>query len=106
MPVEGVAYNIALTGLYGGHSGAEIDKNRVNSVYAMTRLLFEVRERVGYSLLDFYGGLKDNAIPRECTAVIATDSASLTIAEASLILGRISDEICTEKSPDKEFSFV
>ncbi|MBO5353422.1 MAG: aminoacyl-histidine dipeptidase [Lachnospiraceae bacterium] len=71
MPVEGVIYDIALTGLYGGHSGAEIDKNRVNSVYAMTRLLFEAREQVEFSLSDFHGGLKDNAIPREAFAAVA-----------------------------------
>ena len=67
---QGIVYDIALTGLYGGHSGAEINKNRVNSVYAMTRLLFEARETVEFSLLDFHGGLKDNAIPREAFASV------------------------------------
>ena len=70
---DGVAYDIALTGLYGGHSGAEINKNRVNSVYAMTRVLFETREAVEFSLLDFHGGLKDNAIPREAFATVVVD---------------------------------
>lgn len=73
MPADGVAYDIALTGLYGGHSGAEIDKNRVNSVYAMTRLLFEAREQVDFSLQNFYGGLKDNAIPREAFATVVVE---------------------------------
>ncbi len=73
MPVKGVVYDIALTGLYGGHSGAEIDKNRVNSVYAMTRLLFEARELVDFSVSDFHGGLKDNAIPREAFAAIVVE---------------------------------
>lgn len=80
---EGVAYVISLTGLYGGHSGAEIDKNRVNSVYAMTRLLFELREQMEYSLLDFYGGLKDNAIPREAFAkVVVQEEDTALFAKA------------------------
>lgn len=70
---EGVVYHMALTGLYGGHSGAEIDKNRVNAVYAMTRLLFEARDQVEFSLLDFKGGLKDNAIPREAFASVVVE---------------------------------
>lgn len=73
VPADGVLYDIALTGLYGGHSGAEIDKNRVNSVYAMTRLLFEAREQVDFSLQNFYGGLKDNAIPREAFASVVVE---------------------------------
>ena len=73
VPADGVLYDIALTGLYGGHSGAEIDKNRVNSVYAMTRLLFEAREQVDFSLKNFYGGLKDNAIPREAFASVVVE---------------------------------
>lgn len=73
MAADGVAYDIALTGLYGGHSGAEIHKNRVNSVYAMTRLLFEAREQVEFTLLDFCGGLKDNAIPREAFATVVVE---------------------------------
>ncbi len=81
MEAEGVAYKIALTGLYGGHSGAEIDKNRVNSVYAMTRLLFEAREQAEFLLLDFYGGLKDNAIPREAfaTVLVAEEDTALFV---------------------------
>lgn len=71
---QGVVVKLSLTGLYGGHSGAEIDKNRVNSVYAMTRVLFELREQVNYSLLDFCGGLKDNAIPREAFATVVADN--------------------------------
>ena len=75
----GVAYQISLTGLYGGHSGAEIDKNRVNSIYAMTRMLFELREMVDFALLDFYGGLKDNAIPREAFAKVVVDEENMDL---------------------------
>lgn len=83
---SGVAYHVALTGLYGGHSGADICKNRVNAVYAMTRFLFELREHVTYAVTDFYGGMKDNAIPREAFAMLVIkkeeEEAFLAGAEA------------------------
>lgn len=67
---EGSLYSISLTGLQGGHSGTEINKNRTNAVFAMTRFLFELREAVEYSFVDANGGMKDNAIPREAFATL------------------------------------
>ena len=94
---EGVAYELALTGLFGGHSGAEIDKNRVNSVYAMTRLLFELREQVEYSLLDFYGGLKDNAIPREAFAkvLVAQEDTALLVRAVEELGAKYKNELAS-----------
>ena len=91
----GVSYQISLTGLYGGHSGAEIDKNRVNSIYAMTRMLFELREQVDFSLLDFYGGLKDNAIPREAFAkvVVSEENTALFVKKAEELKLKYKNEL-------------
>ncbi len=101
----GVAYEIALTGLYGGHSGAEIDKNRVNSIYAMTRMLFELREEVEFSLLDFYGGLKDNAIPREAfaTVVVNDEDTALFVKKAEDLKWKYKNELI---SIEPNFSVV
>ena len=92
---DGVVYDIALTGLYGGHSGAEINKNRVNSVYAMTRLLFEARESVDFCLLDFHGGLKDNAIPREAFAsvVVKENDTALFVKVISELTDKYKSEL-------------
>lgn len=91
----GVSYQISLTGLYGGHSGAEIDKNRVNSIYAMTRMLFELREQLDFSLLDFYGGLKDNAIPREAFAkvVVSEENTALFVKKAEELKLKYKNEL-------------
>ncbi len=95
VPEQGTAVRLSLTGLYGGHSGAEIDKNRMNSVYAMTRVLFELREKAEYSLFDFYGGCKDNAIPREAFAVLVTDEAEALLLkkEAELLAAKYKEEL-------------
>lgn len=92
---QGVAYHIALTGLFGGHSGAEIDKNRVNSVYAMTRFLFELREYVHYSVADFHGGLMDNAIPREafCMLVVENGEEEALLAGAKTLKEKYASEL-------------
>lgn len=66
---------IEIKGLLGGHSGAEIDKNHANSNKLMGRVLNLLD--VEYDLVSVNGGLKQNAIPRECDAVIAINSDDL-----------------------------
>lgn len=62
---SGIKINIAVSDLQGGHSGAEIHKNRSNATKLMGRLLFELRNYVNFGLIDMMGGQKDNAIPRD-----------------------------------------
>lgn len=72
---------IAVTGLVGGHSGAEIDKGRGNANLLMGRVLYAVSEHTPLRLVSVAGGLKDNAIPRESRAVIiVTDAAAAQAA--------------------------
>lgn len=63
---EGVAYQIKLTGLTGGHSGAEIDKERANAIKLAGRLLSELEQEISYGICGIQGGEKDNAIATEC----------------------------------------
>ena len=64
-------YRVSLGGLKGGHSGAEIDKGRLNSNITMGRFLKSLP--FNYIIGDICGGLKDNAIPRSTEAVIFCD---------------------------------
>lgn len=61
---------VAVTGLCGGHSGSEIDKEHANADILMGRMLHGIFERSPFGILTLHGGLKDNAIPRECEAEI------------------------------------
>jgi len=65
---NGVLYTVCVTGLEGGHSGAEIDKEHGNANIIMGRILKALGAEVEYGIVSLAGGLKDNAIPRECTA--------------------------------------
>ena len=70
-PAEGVAVKITLDGFTGGHSGVEIHEGHTNAIKAMGRLLMSAWKTVEFDLISINGGGKDNAIPRDCEAVVA-----------------------------------
>lgn len=70
---NGGAFKLKISGLKGGHSGAEIDKNRTNAVLLMARLLTDLKKSIDYRLVSIGGGEKDNAIPCLCEAEIVLD---------------------------------
>ena len=49
-PTEGLAYELIIEGLQGGHSGVEIQKERGNSNILMGRLLFEISKEIGFGI--------------------------------------------------------
>lgn len=63
-------WKVTVSGLAGGHSGAEIDKNRANATLLLARFLKEAKEQGAYAISELKGGLKDNAIPRTANALI------------------------------------
>ena len=70
---SGIAYMLTVTGLEGGHSGSEIDKEHANANIVMGRVLKAVSDELEIGLVSLAGGLKDNAIPRECKAEILVE---------------------------------
>ena len=89
----GKSLRIEIKNLLGGHSGTEIDKNRTNAVRLMTRLLFELKEQREVLLTDFAGGKKDNAIPRECYAVLTVEENTEEFLEK---VKEIAEALCEE----------
>ncbi len=59
---NGDKITIALSGLKGGHSGIEIDKNRINASVLLSQILKYVNETDKFQLVSFFGGDKTNAI--------------------------------------------
>lgn len=77
-PFAGEALRLSVGGLQGGHSGVEIDKGRGNANMLMGRLLYAVSQSTDLRLIGVDGGLKDNAIAQESSAVIvAADGAAV-----------------------------
>ncbi|MCX6155081.1 MAG: aminoacyl-histidine dipeptidase [Candidatus Kapabacteria bacterium] len=68
---EHFAFEIALKGLRGGHSGIEIHDERGNAIKILNRLIWNLTHKYNVRLATFNSGNKHNAIPREGFAVIA-----------------------------------
>lgn len=68
MAQTGLAMTVTVTGLCGGHSGSEIDKEHANANIVMGRVLKYLTDRMEVGIISMAGGLKDNAIPRESEA--------------------------------------
>ncbi len=75
-------YKVTLSGLIGGHSGVEIGTGRQNANVMLGRFLSSLP--FAYRIIDIGGGMKDNAIPREATAIVAA-SGDLAAAAAAFV---------------------
>ena len=69
-------YRLFLSGLLGGHSGGEIHKEKGNSNKLAFRIIKEMLlKNLDFKFISADGGLKDNAIPRECEITFASSSS-------------------------------
>lgn len=84
-------FELWVKGLKGGHSGMDIALGLGNANKLLARLLFGSHAKFGLRLGSMNGGTARNAIPRECMAVVALPTESVTAfrhhaAEMSAIL--------------------
>ncbi len=78
---------VELSGVQGGHSGADIDKGRANAIKALGSALGAAFERAPFRIAGFSGGVSRNAIPRAAKATVAlpaddVESFRAAVAEA------------------------
>ena len=88
---KGIVLKVKVDGLFGGHSGAEIHKEHGNADILMGRVLNNLAKELPFGIINLAGGLKDNAIPRECVADLLVPEecvvrATEIIAENSVTL--------------------
>lgn len=103
----GIAVDVTVTGLIGGHSGVEINKGLGNSNTLLGRVLLEAGQAAEYNLISMEGGAKDNAIPRESKARVLLDSAFVNdfISSVELSNQHISQELSTS-DPDVKITVI
>ena len=91
----GRTVKVTVTGLFGGHSGAEIHKNRTNAVLFLARYLFVLRDKIPFLAEGIIGGQKDNAIPRdaEITLLFPEDISAEEITAAQELAEEMMQEI-------------
>lgn len=94
---EGMLLHLEATGLLGGHSGTDINKEHQNANLLMARMINHLFHNTDALLVDFNGGTKDNAIPRETSATLFySDEVAAKNAEnlALALSADFSSEIC------------
>lgn len=69
-------FKIEITGLHGGHSGADIHKKYGNANKLITEFIRHINLRYETCIVDIHGGDKDNAIPREAEVTFTTPDGS------------------------------
>lgn len=74
-----LCYQIKVSQLLGGHSGADIHLERANAHILMGRILSALRKKIAFSIVHFTGGSKDNVITRECTATIVCTKQDVSV---------------------------
>lgn len=104
---QGTCWRITVDGLAGGHSGADIHKERGNSNCLMGRILYRLTAEMPVFIKSLEGGLADNAIPRQTTVELLT-APEQAEALGGLLL-QVESEIKTElavKDPDFRITFT
>ncbi len=97
-PYKGASLCVRIGGLAGGHSGADITRGRANANRLMGRLLTGLASAQPVRLISLSGGSKDNAIPRECEAVIAVEDVAGATAHLQNAGKAIAKELSSEDS--------
>lgn len=95
---------VSVGGLLGGHSGTEINKEHANAIKLLGITLQQIRKKVPFRLAEICGGEKDNAIPREASAVVcmAKDKKEEWLVE----LRRIETEEKNEKKSKEKHLYL
>ncbi len=78
---EYICYQIEVSGLKGGHSGAEINKGRGNASKLLARFIYSALRRMDLRLGDFVGGDFDNVIPKASKAVVFVEPEKVDVFE-------------------------
>ncbi|MGA2091963.1 MAG: beta-Ala-His dipeptidase, partial [Sedimentisphaerales bacterium] len=70
-------YILKVSGLHGGHSGIDIDKNYANAIKLLTQTFKGIQKQIDIQLSSINAGKAANAIPRDAKAVIYLDTRYL-----------------------------
>ena len=91
----GQVLTVTVGGLRGGHSGVEIDKGLGNACMLLGRVLNACGRETELRLVSAGGGLKDNAIPREASAVVSAADAQAVKAVCARLDAELKNEYRT-----------
>ncbi|MBQ8267516.1 MAG: M20/M25/M40 family metallo-hydrolase, partial [Clostridia bacterium] len=91
--IYGTPVTLCIKGLSGGHSGVEINKNRVNANIIAGRIIACLKPMVNFGIIEINGGDKANAIPNGCKIKFCAEDEALFCDAAKKCIDIIKDEI-------------
>lgn len=94
---EGIKANLKVSGLLGGHSGIEINKERANANVLLGRALNILADKYDILLIDANGGSKDNAITKLSEAnILFVGATKQQLDEAKTVIADFSNIVAHE----------
>lgn len=91
---NGDVITLTVDGLFGGHSGVEINCGRANAILMTVDILNKIASEQGFSLISLVGGEKDNAIPRMCEAKFVVEDSKKAVAAIEKLDEEIRKNLC------------
>ena len=91
---SGDVITLTVDGLFGGHSGVEINCGRANAILMTVNMLNEIAKEQGLALISLVGGEKDNAIPRMCEAKFVVEDATKAVVTIEKLDEKIREGLC------------
>ena len=85
---------LAIDGLFGGHSGVEINCGRTNAIILTANIINEIAKGQELALVSLIGGEKDNAIPRMCEAKFVVEDSAKAVALIEKLDAEIREGLC------------
>ena len=98
----GSTLTLDISGLLGGHSGSDINLERGNGNLIMARIIDRLMVAGEPAIVSFNGGTKDNAINRECKAVLVYADHAAAEAAAQIAKGIIADVTAELEAMDQK----
>ena len=96
---EGEVVKITISGLMGGHSGSEINRQRANALKLSGRLLYEASRSTQLFLMDAGGGGKENVIASQAEILLMAEHPS-ALMEAAVKMEALWKEEFMDEEPN------
>ena len=93
---SGDVITLSVDGLFGGHSGVEINCGRANAIVMVANILSEIAKDQEIALISLEGGEKDNAIPRMCSARFVVEDSLRAVSLVEKLDAQIREGLCEE----------
>ena len=87
------AFRLVAGGMFGGHSGCDISKERANAIKVLFQALHLLRQAMDVRIVMLEGGTARNAIPRDAEAIVLVPTEA--VDEAQAIVNELQEKLRT-----------